>query len=454
MSSVPPSGLRVLVVDDEESMRWFLRQGLARLGWSVEVAADAESAVRALAGRRFDAAVVDVRLPGADGLTVLREVRARDPDTVVVMITAYGSIPAAVDAIKRGAFDYISKPFELKELADVLERGLQARRASAQTHPPMVAESPAMRAVLAQIEQVKDAPVSVLIRGESGVGKELVARALHARSPRAAGPFVAINCAALPDALVASELFGHEPGAFTGATGRRTGLLARADGGTLFLDEIGELKTESQTKLERFLQDHEVVPLGGTEPVKVDVRVVAATSRDLVAFVDQGLFRRELYFRLAVVPIHVPPLRERPEDIPALVEQALQRARARPGCRVEGFSVEAMAALQGYAWPGNVRELHNLVERALVLHGDKDTIELADLPEELHSAGRMRVVNAYGGVVEYEHALQAFERQYIESVLQRAQGNITEAARIAGLSRGHVHRKLKQLGIDAEAFRR
>src|SRR5690606_13076505 len=203
VSSVPPSGLRVLVVDDEESMRWFLRQGLARLGWSVEVAADAESAVRALAGRRFDAAVVDVRLPGADGLTVLREVRARDPDTVVVMITAYGSIPAAVGAIKRGAFDYISKPFGVKELADVLERGLQARRASAQTHPPMVAESPAMRAVLAQIEQVKDAPVSVLIRGESGVGKELVARALHARSPRAAGPFVAINCAALPDALVA-----------------------------------------------------------------------------------------------------------------------------------------------------------------------------------------------------------------------------------------------------------
>jgi DNA-binding NtrC family response regulator len=450
-----PPGARVLVVDDEESMRWFVSQGLTRHGYAVELAGDAGSAARALAQGRFDAAVVDVRLPGEDGMSVLQQVRSRSPSAVVVMMTAYGSIPAAVDAIKRGAFDYLSKPFEVAELLAVLERGLRERggRATGAGAPAIVAESAAMRALLARIEQVKDVAASVLITGESGSGKELAARALHARSARGRGPFVAVNCAALHDALITSELFGHEPGAFTGAVGKRTGVLVRADGGTLFLDEIGELRPESQAKLERFLQDREVVPLGGDAAVKVDVRVCAATSRDLAAMVDQGLFRRELYFRLAVVPLAVPPLRERIDDIPALAQQSLERARG-AGSGLEGFTTAAMAAVQGYAWPGNVRELQNLIERVAVLHGDKEAIDFDDLPEELRTAGRARVMKGFGGVVEYEHALVAFERDYITSVLQRVNGNISEAARLAGLSRGHLHRKVKQLGIEADEFRK
>jgi len=454
MTSTRPAPVRILVVDDEESMRWFLRQGLERHGYAVETAADAERGLRCFAEQAFAAAVVDVRLPGADGLHVLREIVAKKPATVVVMITAYGSIPAAVAAIKHGAFDYVTKPFEIDELAAVLGRGLAPRaEASGEPAPAVVADSRAMRDILRQVEQIRDASVNVLITGESGTGKELVARLLHAGSARAAGPFVAINCAALPEALIASELFGHEPGAFTGAVGRRTGLLVRAHGGTLFLDEVGELRPESQAKLERFLQEREVVPLGGNEATRVDVRVCAATSRDLGSYVEEGVFRRELYFRLAVVPIVVPPLRERLDDIPGLVRQALQRTTNRPGCRVEGLSVEAMAALQSYAWPGNVRELQNLVERMVVLHGDQETLEFADLPDELKTAGRARFVGPYGGVVEYEHALTAFERQYLSGVLQRAHGNMSEAARVAGLSRGHLHRKVKQLGIDPDVYR-
>lgn len=446
---------KILVVDDEESMRWFLRQGLERHGFAVEAASDAARGLALYGAHAFAAAVVDVRLPGADGLSVLQTIRARVPGAVVVMITAYGSVPAAVDAIKRGAFDYVTKPFEIEELVAVLERGLAPRAATPASiaAPQIAAESPAMLAVLRQVEQIQDAAVNVLITGESGVGKELVARLLHARSARSAGPFVAINCAALPEALIASELFGHEPGAFTGAVGRHTGLLVRAAGGTLLLDEIGELRPESQAKLERFLQEREVVPLGGHEPTRVDVRVCAATSRDLGSYVEEGVLRRELYFRLAVLPIAVPPLRERLEDIPLLVGQFLQRSTGRPGCKVEGFALEAMAALQSYAWPGNVRELQNLVERMVVLHGDRETIEFEDLPAELRTASRARFVGAYGGVVEYEHAQAAFERQYLGSLLQRAHGNMSEAARMAGLSRGHLHRKVKQLGIEPQEFR-
>lgn len=436
-------------------MRWFLRQGLERHGYTVATAETGELGLAAHGKGGFAATILDVRLPGADGLQVLQAIRARDPGAVVVMITAYGSIPAAVDAIKRGAHDYVTKPFEIGELVALLERALApvAAAADGPAVPVVVADSPAMRAVVQQIEQVRDAAVSVLITGESGSGKELVARLLHARSSRASGPFVAVNCAALPDALIASELFGHEPGAFTGAVGRRSGLLVRADKGMLLLDEIGELRPESQAKLERFLQEREVVPLGGSEPTRVDVRVCAATSRDLESYVEDGVFRRELYFRLAVVPIVVPPLRERTEDVPGLVRQALQRFASRPGCKVEGFSVEAMAALQSYSWPGNVRELQNLVERVVVLHGDQETIDFDDLPAELRTAGRERFAAAFGGVVEYEHALTMFERQYLSGVLQRAQGNVSEAARIAGLSRGHLHRKVKQLGIDTDSFR-
>ena len=256
----------------------------------------------------------------------------------------------------------------------------------------------------------------------------------------------------MPDALIASELFGHEVGAFTGAVRARVGLIARADGGTLFLDEIAELRLESQVKLERFLQEREVVPLGSDTPRRVDVRVCAATSRDLVSAVELGLFRPELYFRLAVVPLVVPPLRSRPEDVPGLVAQTLQRSRNRSGRHADGFSLEAMAALQGYRWPGNVRELQNLVERAAILC-QGDTIELSDLPSEMRTAGKVLLAGEYGGVVEYSHALAAFEKQYLAAGLQRVHGNMSEAARVAGISRGHLHRKVKQLGISRADYR-
>ena len=453
--------LRVLVVDDEESMRWFVRAGLVRSGFAVDVAGDADAALRLCAEHAYAAAVLDVRLPGRSGIELLGLLRARRPDLLVVIITAFGSIAAAVDAIKRGAFDYLTKPFEITELVGVLERGLRAAattsgsatKDSAPTDgPTMVADSPAMVQLLGQIETLRDSDSGVLITGESGTGKELVARTLHARSRRAAGPFVAVNCAALPEALIASELFGHEVGAFTGAVRARTGLIARADGGTLFLDEIAELRLESQVKLERFLQEREVVPLGSDTPRRVDVRGCAATSRVLRAAVDLGLFRPELYFRLAVVPLAVPPLRARPEDVPGLVAATLQRARGRGGRHADGFSLEAMAALQAYAWPGNVRELQNLVERVAILC-QSDTIEFADLPAELRTAGKERLTGEYGGVVEYGHALAAFERQYLGGVLHRVQGNMSEAARIAGISRGHLHRKVKQLGLAPADYR-
>ncbi len=438
MTAVTTRTGRILVVDDEESMRWFVQHGLERNAFAVDTAGDAEEAMRCLGQHAYQAAVLDVRLPGTDGFELLGMLRMRQPDLIVVLITAFGSIPAAVDAIKRGAFDYLSKPFTIEELLAVLERGLSARPMTGTTgRPTLVADSPPMRSLLAQIERLRTSDANVLILGESGTGKELVARTLHACSARARGPFVAVDCAAMPEALIASELFGHEAGAFTG---------------TLFLDEVAELRVESQAKLERFLQEREVVPLGGDAPQRVDVRVCAATNRDLGAMVEQGMFRRELYFRLAVVPVALPPLRERPEDVPGLVAQALQRVKDRGACRADGFSLEALAALRGYAWPGNVRELQNLVERVAIL-GQGETIEVDDLPVEVRSAGRTHLAGEFAGVVEYEHALAAFEKQYLAAVLHRAGGNMTAAARIAGLSRGHLHRKVKQLGLSAAEYR-
>jgi DNA-binding NtrC family response regulator len=459
--------VRILVADDEESMRFFVRGGLMRAGYLVEAVASGDQAIAAYEARPFDLAVLDLKMPGADGLQVLAALRGTDPDAAVIVMTAHGTIRSAVDAIRGGAFDYVTKPFELDELLLAVERALGHRATLRENRElrklvdprtglgGLVGQSPALRAVFGLIERLGGSDATVLITGESGTGKELVARALHARSSRAGGPFVTMQCAAVPVALFESELFGHEAGAFTGAVKRRRGLLEKAHGGTLFLDEVADMAPGAQAKLERALSEREIVPLGGSEAIPVDIRVVAATNRDLEALVREQAFRQELYWRLNVVPIHLPPLRERREDVPLLVDHFLARATERLGVGRKTMAMDAMILLARQPWSGNVRELQNLVERLAVLHPDCDELGLDDLPEELRATAppRSEADPAALGLVPYPDALLQFERRYLEQLFARTGGNITEAARLAGLSRGHLHRKARQVGVEAERFR-
>ncbi len=461
----PAAVARVLVVDDEESMLWFVRRGLRRHGFEVEGVERGEVAIERFEARPFDVVVTDLKMPGVDGLEVLAHVRAADPEAIVVMMTAHGTIATAVEAMRRGAFDYVTKPFEMDELVLSIERAL-AQRATLRENRNLralvdhrtafgglIGQSPSMRAVFQTIELVQGSDATVLVTGESGTGKELVARAIHAGSRRAAGPFVPVHCAALPAGLIENELFGHEPGAFTGATGRHRGVISRADGGTLFLDEVAEIPLPIQIKLERFLQDREYVPLGGGDPVQVDARVVAATNRDLGEAVRAGTFREELFWRLNVVPIHLPPLRDRREDIGVLALHFLERLAERHGAATTGFTVDAMLALTRHEWPGNVRELQNTVERALVLHSGQVELDAPDLPIE-PAAEPVRTAGAFAERhVLLQDAVQVFERQYLQELMRQTRGNVSEAARLAGISRGHLHRKLKSLGLDPDGFR-
>lgn len=441
-------------------MRLFLAKGLKRLGYEVECCGDGTTALAAWEKAPCEVAVLDLRMPGSDGIAVLSRLRALDPDALVILMTAFGSIATAVEAMKIGAFDFLTKPFDLEELEVRLERALALRRTRQENRTlrrladdearrsGLAGASAAMRGVREHVEVLRESNATVLVTGESGTGKTMVARALHQVSVRADAPFVVVPCAALPDTLFESELFGHETGAFTGAVKRRVGWVTRAQGGTLFFDEIGELSLASQAKLERFLQDRVVVPLGSTEAVPVDVRIVAATNRDLAAAVREGTFRAELLWRLDVVRIHVPPLRERPEDIALLAQNHLQRLASREGIPAKSIDQDVAAALTGHEWPGNVRELQNVVERMAVMSGDRKTITVDDLPQELRAA-----VPSAAGEREYEAAIARFDRSYFTSLLARWHGNVTEAARAAGLSRGHLHRRIRELDIDPASFR-
>ena len=444
--------MRVLVVDDEESMRFFVRRGLSRLGFDVDVHADGPAALAALGDAPFDALVVDYKMPGMDGLEVLRTARARDGEIAILVMTAHGTIETAVEAMRLGADDFVTKPFEIDELRIAIQRSVERRRGGADPGGELglIGISPAMRELRAAVERLGGSDVTVLLTGESGTGKEVVARALHAGSARAGGPFVALHCAALPQTLFESELFGHEQGAFTGAEQRRIGKLERADGGVLFLDEITEIDLAAQAKLGRFLQDRSFVPLGGSETRTVDVRIVAASNRDPAELVERGEFRRELYFRLNVVPLRVPPLRERRDDVPVLAQFFAERACRNVGVALGRFSDAALAALSGYDWPGNVRELENVVQRVVVLHAGKEEFGVADLPEEFAAT-----VSDVDGLETraWQEAVAGFEKQYLEELCRKTHGNVSEAARIAGLSRGHLHRKIKQLGIDPDRYR-
>jgi DNA-binding NtrC family response regulator len=445
--------LRILVVDDEPAQRELVAGFLRRQGFDVTTAADGETALERFRATPADAILTDQKMPGLSGLAVVEAARAIDPDVAVIVMTAYGTIESAVTAMKGGAADYLTKPVNLDELLRRLDR-LRERRAlvrenrelraaldDGQRVEGVIGESAAMQEVLSLVRRVAASEATVLIRGESGTGKELIARAVHHASARAAGPLVCVNCAALPETLLESELFGHEKGAFTGAHAARQGRFEAAHGGSLFLDEIGDLPLHLQVKLLRVLQEREVERLGSSRPIPVDVRLLAATHCDLEAAVRAGTFRDDLYYRLDVVTVTVPPLRERRADIPPLLEHFVARFARDNGKPIRGLTQEARDALLRYDYPGNVRELENLVERAVVLTRD-DVIGLGDLPLGVREPGP-------GGDATLPAATEGLERRLIREALAAAGGVQTRAAEALGISERVLRYKLRKYGLGA-----
>jgi two-component system response regulator AtoC len=459
----------VLIVDDEINIRRVLAAMLKREGYEVTTAADGEQAFGVLHKTPVHVVVTDLVMPRMSGLELLRRVAADFPDVPVIVITAHGSVDSAVAALKAGAFDYITKPFEQDELKKVIAKAARAHDLERQNvhapggdgeKPPLVGQSPSMRAVHEMVARVADSPSTVLITGESGTGKELIAHALHRGSSRRDKPLIKVNCAAIPKDLVESELFGYERGAFTGAVGSKPGRFELADGGTLFLDEIGEIPVEIQVKLLRALQESEFERVGGIKTLRVDVRLIAATNRDLKALISDGRFREDLYYRLAVVPIALPPLRDRREDIPLLVAHFIDKYDRRLGKKVTGIEDDALQLLLGYAWPGNIRELENLMERS-VLFADGPLILASSLPDSLREKGSVPVgpiaavgplgnIAAPSGASMKEIVRQAqaeLEKELITRALAETGGNVTRAAKRLQISRKSLQVKMKELGL-------
>ncbi len=452
----------VLVVDDEQALRHMLTVLLAREGYQATAVGSAEAALQELQQKPYDVVLSDIRMPKLDGLQLVDEIRRRGLRTTVIMMSAFGSIDTALEAIKRGAYDYIAKPFKPEEVVLVLRKAEErerlfrenqtlkkqlAEREGGKGLEQLIAKSGRMADLFKTIRKIAEYKTTVLITGESGTGKELVARAIHAGSPRGEKPFVAVNCGAIPETLLESELFGHKKGSFTDATRDHKGLFEEAHEGTLFLDEIGELPLALQVKILRALQEQEVRPVGSASDVKVDVRVVAATVRDLPAEVKAGRFREDLFYRLNVLQLHLPPLRERKEDIPLLVDHFIRKTNARLGTRVEGASADAMQLLMEHAWPGNVRELENTVERAMVL-ADGDRIEAAALPEKVRE-GRDRIrLTLLSGELSIKKTTRVIEEELIRKALRETRGNRTNAAKLLEISHRALLYKIKEFGID------
>jgi nitrogen regulation protein NR(I) len=458
----------VLIVDDELNIRRVLAAMLKREGYDVTTAADGEQALAVLQKTPVHVVVTDLVMPRLGGLDLLRRASTDFPDVPVIVITAHGTVDSAVQALKAGAFDYITKPFEQSELSKVIAKATRAHEIETQNvhgatdgeKPPLVGASSAMRQIYDVVGKVADSPSTVLITGESGTGKELVARELHRNSSRRDKPLIKVNCAAIPKDLVESELFGHEKGAFTGAIGSKPGRFELADGGTLFLDEIGEVPVEMQVKLLRALQESEFERVGGIKTIRVDVRLIAATNRDLEELIRDGRFRDDLYYRLNVVPIALPPLRDRREDIPMLVAHFLDKYNRRLGKRVERIEDEAMQLLLGYGWPGNIRELENLMERS-VLFADEPVIRAHALPEALRdraappplpvaSIAPVATLAAGGATSMKEivrHAQAELEKELISRALEETGGNVTRAAKRLQISRKSLQIKMKELGL-------
>jgi two-component system, NtrC family, response regulator AtoC len=442
---------RILVVDDEANARSALAELLRDEGYAVETAADGFKALPKLDELAPDLLLTDLKMPGMDGIELMRKARERDPECVAVVMTAYGAVDTAVAAMRQGAADYLTKPINFDELVLIIERVLERRRLRAEAGQlrerlserhriqSIIGASPPMQKVLAIVLQVAPSRASVLITGESGTGKELIAAAVHEHSPRKDGPFVKLHCAALAETILESELFGHERGAFTGATARRDGRFQQADGGTLFLDEIGEITAATQLKLLRFLQEREFERVGGNQTIKVDVRILAATNKDLRQLAKDGKFREDLYYRLNVVSVHVPPLRERPSDIPLLAGHFLRKYAQANEKSISGFGDEALERLARYAWPGNVRELENAIERAVVVaRGDK--IAADDLPA-VAAAGQIRDDQAppIPG-----STLAELERYAILRTLEHTGGSTSRAAELLGISTRKIQYRLHE----------
>ncbi|WP_426757012.1 sigma-54-dependent transcriptional regulator [Myxococcus sp. Y35] len=447
---------RVLVVEDEREMRVMLEKGLSRRGFTPLAMPSADEALGRLAAEDFDVVLTDLRMPGMDGLALCERIALNRPDIPVVVVTAFGSLETAVAAIRAGAYDFVTKPIDVDALVLVLERAVQHRALREEVRRlrqelgrrddggTVVGESPAMKQAYALIDRVADLDSTVLITGESGTGKEVAARAVHTRGRRKDGPFVAINCAAMPEALLESELFGHAKGAFTDAKAARTGLFVQANGGTLFLDEVGELPLTLQPKLLRALQERTVRPVGGDTEVPFDARIVAATNRDLELAVEEDRFREDLYYRLNVIGVELPPLRARGNDVLALSQRFIEQYASRTGKRVLGLSPAAAQRLLAYGWPGNVRELQNCIERAVALTSFEE-ITVDDLPERVRNYSQPRVVPETQDASELV-TLEELERRYIHRVLEAVGGSRTLAARILGVDRKTLYRKLERDG--------
>jgi two-component system response regulator AtoC len=449
---------RVLVVDDEEELRLALRTTLKKHRYEVEVAESAEEALARLDPFDPDFVLAEVRMPGMNGIELCSALRARASRATVIVMSAHGSVELAVAAMNAGAYDYVEKPFKHDEVLLCLKkaeerealrrenRALREAMRREQTFGRMLGKSEAIHRVFRTVDKVAGYKTTVLVQGESGTGKELVARALHDRSPRARQPFVAINCGAIPEALLESELFGHRKGAFTDAHADKRGLFDEAHEGTLFLDEIGELPGSVQVKLLRVLQDGAVRPIGATADHPVDVRVVAATVRDLAREVAEGRFREDLYYRLNVLQINVPPLRERKEDVPLLAEHFIERSNGRLGTRVRAIGADARKLLLDYPWPGNVRELENVIERAVVL-SEGDVLVTADLPERVREPHDPIAATLGGEELSIKRTTRIVEETLIRRALERTKGNRTAASKLLEISHRALLYKLKEYGI-------
>jgi two-component system, NtrC family, response regulator AtoC len=459
---------QVLIVDDEPNLRKILSAQLSRDGYDVLTAEDGEAGLAILHEHHIDLVVTDLKMPKVDGMALLRQAHAEDPDLPIVMITAHGTVDTAVEALKIGAFDYLTKPFDKDEVRQIVAKALKTRAlagaeaSSGQTAPGarfgIIGTSTGITDLYALLERVADTPTTVLITGESGTGKELVARALHDHSSRKDKPFIKVNCAAIPKELIESELFGYERGAFTGAVSSKPGRFELANGGTLFLDEIGEIPVEMQVKLLRALQESEFERVGGIKTIRVDVRLVAATNRDLKKLIAGGVFREDLYYRLNVVPIRLPALRERAGDIPLLVEHFLGKFNDRLKKHVAGVEPDAIDVLASYPWPGNIRELENVIERA-VLFCDGQKLRAQDLPPEVRGtlastqapvtdADLEAALASEGGLKEHvKVAMSRLERELVGRALTQTNGNVTHAARLLKISRKGLQLKMKELGL-------
>jgi two-component system response regulator HydG len=446
----------LLVADDDPGLRESLERTLTREGYQVVLASDGRAALERVQAGGIDLIVTDLRMPGLTGLELLRAAKAILPDVDVILLTAFGTVEEAVKAMKDGAYDFLTKPFRREQLIKLIDKALERRDLIEQNRAlkkqledlrakgQMIGASPTWRRMMTLVEQVADSSATILIQGESGTGKELVARTIHERSARRNGPFVAVNCAALPETLLESELFGYEKGAFTGAAGRKEGRFELATSGTLFLDEVADLSLVTQPKILRMLQEGEIERLGGTRTIQVDVRIVAATNRDLSEMVKDKRFREDLYYRLNVITVRVPPLREHPEDIRLLAQHYLRVYSAKNGRKLEAFSNEAIARLESYAWPGNVRELENLVERSVLL-ARKDRIDAEDLPEEVMGVKRP----PRDAILELVGTpLADIEERLLDETLRITGGNKTQAADLLGIDVRTVARKLERRKDD------